>query len=214
MGSPQNQVADEIDRDIEVLEDRSTQSVRRIRRKYSKRLKGETPGAVLAVAMALVGRHRWVAYELIYHHPEGFACVGIGEVEALGQGLDSWGAVDPFGRYISGPAWRLGKIADDDIRRWTRSEDCYWRRAALVSTVPLNLRAAGGSGDSLRTLDICGMLVDDRDDTVVKALSWALRELVFWDPGAVEGFLEKHDEVLAARVKREVRNKLRTGKKG
>jgi 3-methyladenine DNA glycosylase AlkD len=55
--------------------------------------------------------------------------------------------------------------------------------------------------------------VDDPDDMVVKALSWALRELVVHDPEAVCGFLEEHEDRLAARVKREVRNKLTTGLK-
>ena len=53
----------------------------------------------------------------------------------------------------------------------------------------------------------------DRDDMVVKAMSWALRELIPHDRLAVETFLEKHEDVLASRVKREVRNKLETGLK-
>ena len=82
-----------------------------------------------------------------------------------------------------------------------------------MSTVPLNLRAAGGRGDAPRTLAICCSLVADRDDMVVKALSWALRQLVVWDPNAVHAFLDAHDKALAARVRREVRNKLETGLK-
>ena len=62
-------------------------------------------------------------------------------------------------------------------------------------------------------LAVCEMLTDDRDDMVVKAMSWALRELASWDPSAVEGFLSDNEDHLAARVKREVRNKLRTGLK-
>jgi 3-methyladenine DNA glycosylase AlkD len=48
---------------------------------------------------------------------------------------------------------------------------------------------------------------------VVKALSWALRALVPHDPEAVSEFLEANEDILAARVKREVRNKLTTGLK-
>ena len=55
-------------------------------------------------------------------------------------------------------------------------------------------------------------LAADRDDTVSKALSRALRQLVIWD-GRAGGFLDAHDQVLAARVMREVRNKLETGRK-
>ena len=57
------------------------------------------------------------------------------------------------------------------------------------------------------------MLVDDADDMVVKALSWALRELVIHDHRAVRNFLTKYDQVLASRIKREVTNKLETGLK-
>ena len=57
------------------------------------------------------------------------------------------------------------------------------------------------------------MLVDDHDDMVVKAMSWALRVLIVHDPQTVREFLAEYDQVLAARVKREVRNKLATGLK-
>ncbi|MEJ2132465.1 MAG: DNA alkylation repair protein [Gammaproteobacteria bacterium] len=56
-------------------------------------------------------------------------------------------------------------------------------------------------------------LADDHDDMVEKAMSWALRMLVPWDPRSVSDFLRDHDAVLGARVKREVNNKLRTGLK-
>ena len=79
--------------------------------------------------------------------------------------------------------------------------------------VPLNNRTQGGSGDAPRTLAVCELLIDDRDDIVVKAMSWALRQLVAHDRLAVRGFLERQREAIAPRVIREVNNKLRTGLK-
>ena len=78
---------------------------------------------------------------------------------------------------------------------------------------PCRLTSAppGGTGDAPRTLAICARLAADRDDMVVKALSWALRELIHWDPNAVRDFLGGHD--VAARVRREVAHKLETGRK-
>jgi 3-methyladenine DNA glycosylase AlkD len=99
------------------------------------------------------------------------------------------------------------------VHAWTRSADRWQRRLALVCTVALNVRARGGQGDAERTLGVCRRLVGDRDDMVVKALSWALRALVYWDREAVRLFLAQHDARLAARVTREVGNKLRTGVK-
>jgi 3-methyladenine DNA glycosylase AlkD len=61
--------------------------------------------------------------------------------------------------------------------------------------------------------DVCSLLVEDRDDMVVKALSWALRELGKKHPAEVRGVLATHEKRLAARVTREVNNKLRTGLK-
>jgi 3-methyladenine DNA glycosylase AlkD len=48
---------------------------------------------------------------------------------------------------------------------------------------------------------------------VVKAMSWALRELAKRDPHAVRAFLSTHGQRAAARVRREVTNKLTTGRK-
>jgi 3-methyladenine DNA glycosylase AlkD len=104
-------------------------------------------------------------------------------------------------------------IYDELIVKWAHSPDLWWRRAALVSTVAFNVRSQGGQGDVRRTLSICRMLVEDHEDMLVKALSWALRELVYFDPQAVQGFIEQHEQVLASRVKREVGSKLRMGLK-
>jgi 3-methyladenine DNA glycosylase AlkD len=206
-------LAGEIDQRIGTLTSLTVAAVRQIRREYSRRVRAWTGIEVLELALALRDRWRWVAYELLYHHPSGLSQLDAGSTEALGRGMGSWGDVDSFGRYVSGPAWLRNVVDDGLIRRWAARQDRWWRRAALVSTVPLNLRAAGGTGDPDRTLDICRRLVHDRDDMVVKALSWALRELVRWDPDGVRTFLSEHDDVLAARVRREVTSKLETGLK-
>lgn len=134
-------------------------------------------------------------------------------VEQLGKGNDNWGCVDGFATLVAGPAWRRGDISDATIRKWARSKDRWWRRTALVSTVALNLKSRGGLGDAPRTLMICEMLVADHDDMVVKAMSWALRQLSGWEPGAVRRFLDEHRDELHPRVLREVRRKLATGRK-
>ncbi|MCP4661176.1 MAG: DNA alkylation repair protein [bacterium] len=48
---------------------------------------------------------------------------------------------------------------------------------------------------------------------VVKALSWALRELAKRDPEAVREFLAEHRGTLAARVVRDLTDKLTTSLK-
>jgi 3-methyladenine DNA glycosylase AlkD len=203
--------------DLQTLPQRNTPSVRVVRRRYSAQLKQQPAGYVLDVARALLRqperKTRWMAYELVTHHRPARQELNPQIVVELGQGMDSWDAVDTFGACISGPAWREGRVPDELIYEWAQSDDRWWRRAALVTTTELNKKSHGGKGDSPRTLAVCRLLVSDRDDMVVKALSWALRELVPWDAPGVAAFLEEHQEELAPRVKREVRNKLETGLK-
>jgi 3-methyladenine DNA glycosylase AlkD len=156
---------------------------------------------------------RFVAYELIANHPGVLETLTPQTTRALAGRLDSWGETDMFGYYIAGPAWRIGRLRDADIMAWTRSPDRWWRRAALVATVPLNVRAQGGTGDAARTLRICRALIADRDPMVVKALSWAVRSLVFHEPEKVRGFLASNGARLAPLVRREVSAKLTTGRK-
>ena len=214
LGHPE-QVAFEIDAELRALPVLNTPNCRAVRRAYTQNLRRAEPGFVLDVARELIRSygHRWLAYELIHMHQAAFRSIGETELEELGQGIDSWGAVDSFARTLSGPAWLRGQVPDRLIHRWACSPDRWWRRAALVSTVALNVRSEGGPGDVPRTLAVCRLLAADADDMVVKALSWALRELVVHDPDAVCRFLDEHEAALAARVKREVRNKLTTGRK-
>lgn len=154
-----------------------------------------------------------MGYELILYHPEALSLLTPRDVVRLGKGIHSWDTVDCFGLFIAGPAWRERRIPDRLIHSWTRSRDLWWRRAALVATVALNVKARGGTGDTPRTLGACSKLIDDREDMVVKALSWALRAVAARDPAAAREFLAQYHDRLAARVIREVRNKLTTGLK-
>jgi 3-methyladenine DNA glycosylase AlkD len=208
---------DEVVARVRALTKTDTPTVRRLRREISRSLADVSGAGVIELADRLLEypgmAYRVIAYELILHHAAAGALVDGRLAVRLGRGIDSWGAVDTFACYIAGPAWRAGRIPDAVLERWARAKDRWWRRAALVSTVPLNNKTQGGSGDAVRTLKICRALVGDRDDMVVKAMSWALRELAKRDRAAVEEFVQQQQEFLSARVLREVRNKLRTGRK-
>ena len=212
-----DKAAEEISERIFLLESFTTQCIRTLRREFSKRLAKSTPRFVVDVALRLLDHHtiehRFVAYELVCCHQAALASLGEKDLRLLGRGLGSWSSVDMFACFLSGPAWRQRQIPDRVIHHWAHSKDRWWRRASLVSTVPLNSKARGGTGDTPRTLEVCRLLISDRDDMVVKALSWALRELSKRDSGAVRLFLAEHRQILSARVVREVQNKLSTGLK-
>jgi len=201
---------------LDALPRHDAESLRSLRPEISAAIATAGAREVLDLAVELFwartsGSHV-IAYEVILYHGSALSAVRAADLKRLGARMASWGEVDTFAA-IAGRAWRNGQIADGTVLGWTESVSRWWRRAALVSTVPLNVKAQGGHGDPDRTLEVCHNLVDDRDPMVVKALSWALRALALRDPEAVRGFLERNEGRLAALVVREVRNKLETGRR-
>jgi 3-methyladenine DNA glycosylase AlkD len=180
-------------------------------------LAGESSPFVLAVVKWLLAEKTWaarlIAFELLAEHRAAMNQLNGRVVEEMADGLSDWGSIDLFGVTVAGAAWREGRVSDGHVLRWAHSKDRWRRRLSLVATVPLNSRARGGTGDTRRTLALCRVLADDRDDMVVKALSWALRELSKRDAVGVADFLRKENGRLASRVRREVRAKLETGRK-
>jgi hypothetical protein len=189
-----------ISRRICVQSGDTVSEVRAFRRGLSRELQAEPARSVIAIAVHLSQApqpwHRFIAYELILHHPLAPSQIDPRSVVLLGKGMAAWQDVDCFAPYISGPAWRDGRIPTALVHRWAGSKDRWWRRAALVSTVPLNVRSQGGRGPM-----------------VVKALSWALRVLSVRDPDAVRVYVASRKGKLPALALREVRNKLETGLK-
>jgi len=208
-------LANEIAARLADLPSRTTPIVRSVRREYSRLLAKAPPDLVIRTALDLANRSdltcRWFAYEIVDQHKAAFASLTTGQLLKLGKGIDSWAAVDTFACYLSGPSWRDGRLSSAVIHGWAGNADHWWRRAALVSTVALSRR--GEAKDIRGAIEICTLAVSDRHDMVVKALSWALREIAKKHPHEAQRFLARHREGLAPRVIRDVKKKIATGLK-
>jgi 3-methyladenine DNA glycosylase AlkD len=212
-------LAKELFENIQKVKLKNTPNLRRVRQKYSKKLAQAAPAQILDFARYLISHYNYglfgfgFAFEIIYYHKTAIKSIGVKELEEFGKQINSWETAEIFAGCLAGPAWRNGQLQDELISRWANSVDFWWRRAALVCTIALNKRSWGGHGDIFRTIKICRILVADKNDKVIKALSWALRELIPHDRESVSSFLRENENVLASRVKREVKNKLTTGVK-
>jgi 3-methyladenine DNA glycosylase AlkD len=206
---------EEIQARLNLLNPPYTAAAREIRRDVSHQIAKEAPATVIQLALHLLDDKsdllRAFTYELVSHHKLTSEQLTLDDLQRPGRGLNSWVSVDCFATYLSGPMWAHGRLSEKTIATWARSPDRWWRRTALVSTVALSRR--GNPGDLRKVTRICALLKADRDDMVVKALSWALREVAKKHPDQAAAFLAAHKDVLAARVTREVNNKLRTGLK-
>lgn len=134
-------------------------------------------------------------------------------IDSIEKNLDNWISVDYFGLFVVGTAWRENIISTKKVKSYLKADNYWTRRIAVVATVSLNQKARGGLGDSRRTLEICTKVIDDHEEMIVKALSWALRELAKVDKEPVIDFINKYENRLHKKVLREVINKLETGLK-
>ena len=203
----------EIESRLDELPALDARNVRALRREFSQQISDLPRDVVLSLTVRLTRINHILAYELVYFHGPLLSSLRAADVEILGQNMDSWGAVDCFAYYVAGPAWQARQLEDKVVLGWAASPSPWWRRAALVSTVPLNNKSRGGQGEPGRTINVCRLLVTDREKVVVKAMSWALRQLCKCDREAVSRFVKENESTLAALVKREVNNKLLTGRK-
>lgn len=194
---------------------RNVPALREVRRARSSAWKGQDADFIIDVALELARRRMsaWVGYELIRFHKQAFAAVDGALLVELAEGLQAWDTVDGLAMILSGPAWVRDPGLDGLFDRWSRSDDLWMRRLALASSVYLSRPGKGRAVRTDKVLEICQRLAADREDMVVKALSWSLRSLAVPEPQAVRDFLAAEDARLAARVKREVGAKLRTGLK-
>jgi len=208
-------LAREIRSRLDLLRAPTTPAVRAIRREFSRRIASAAPESVIQLALHLLDADsdllRFFSYEIVSYHKLAFEQLTTDDLLKLGRGLNSWSSVDCFAMYLSGPIWASGRLSDKTIATWAHSDNRWLRRTALVSTVALGRR--GNPEDLRRVAQICTLLAADRDDMVVKALSWALREVAKKHPKKARAFLTAHKDALAARVIREVNNKLMTGLK-
>ena len=154
-----------------------------------------------------------IAYEMINKDRKLLSALSYEDVMDLWRNLDNWASVDHFTVGIYGVLWGRGVVQDTHIDALLLSENFWDRRVAVVSTVALNLKSRGGTGDTPRTLAVCERVVDDRKPMIWKALSWALRELAKRDPEAVWDFLEKYESRMSRQAVREISHKLEFGTK-
>lgn len=210
------QLTEWVSHELNSLEKVNAASLRALWQELSPRVESLSPRDTIRLAFKIVDADPPAAVPIVYgmllYHPTALSHLRVADLERIGKTMEGWGEVDCVAG-LAGVAWRNGQIEDSDVHSWAGSANRWWRRAALVSTVPLNMKSHGGTGDAKRTLAVCRLLVNDRDDMVVKAMSWALRALSTREPKRVDGFLAKYGDRLAARVSREVRNKLTTGRK-
>lgn len=119
--------------------------------------------------------------------------------------LDAWAIADHLAaagaRRLSAAPERL-----DQVEGWTRHENMWSRRAALIFTLPWSKGRHLTPDDALRRERVLGWAadyVDDRAWFIQKAVGWWLRSLSKHDPDRVRAFLDAHGPRMKAFARKE-----------
>lgn len=128
--------------------------------------------------------------------------------------LEGWAEVDSVyaGNFsnaeimLNWPAW------ENTIQKLSRSKNIAARRASLALLVK-PVRESNSSKACTLGMMIIEQLQHEREILITKAISWLLRSMIKHHRHAVEEFIDEHTATLPAIALREVKMKLRTGKK-
>ncbi|HIQ01625.1 MAG TPA: DNA alkylation repair protein [Anaerolineales bacterium] len=191
--------------------------LREIARAWQRAHKDVTSEELIALVEALWnGRsqeERALAIELLARYPRRIPKLAWSHFDRWRRLVDHWGLTDALGTRLLAP-WLLADpdARLDHLRELIADEDVWSRRLALVATVPINRGHTGLTLPDL-TLRLVDRVKAERHPMIIKAVSWALREMTKTHRDRVLTYLEENREVLAPLVVREVSNKLRTGLK-
>lgn len=154
---------------------------------------------------------RMLGLEILCLHPQIVRDLTHDRFDRWRRAIDNWGVCDFVATRILGP-WALSDPDDrlGYLERLVGDPQLYGRRLGLVACVPLN---RDGSSFGEWTLAQVDRVIDERDPLMTKAVSWVLRQMTRHQAAEVRAYLEKRGERIAALARREVRNKLRTGRK-
>jgi len=192
-----------------------TPDSRRLARDWRRANRDATPAEVLALVESLWGgesrEERALGLEILQTRADLIRRLDRNWFDRRRPDIDNWAVCDFLATRVLGP-W----VAVDSASRLAYLEDLvggnhlYSRRLGLVASVPLNRDGPEHGAWTLRQVD---RLLDERDAMITRAISWVLREMTRHQAEDVARYLESRGDRLAALPRREVRSKLRTGRK-
>jgi 3-methyladenine DNA glycosylase AlkD len=126
-------------------------------------------------------------------------------IASWAPGFDAWAVADHAcnagGRRLVADPARI-----DEVEAWTRHDNMWIRRAALVITLPWTKLTHPTAEDEAirdRVLGWAAAYVPDRDWFIQKAIAWWLRDLSKHAPDRTRAFLAAHGDALKPFARRE-----------
>ena len=134
-----------------------------------------------------VHERRVAAAELLEAKPQLLGSADLPVLERLIRESRTWALVDPLAASVVGRVALTDLAVAPVLDRWSRDEDFWVRRAALLA---LLAGVRTGRPDLARVARYSDEMLDEREFFIRKAIGWLLREVARHDPAWVVTFLE------------------------
>jgi 3-methyladenine DNA glycosylase AlkD len=130
---------------------------------------------------------RGIGYQVVGHLVSGAQPDLLGKIRGWLEGYcGNWGLVDNLAPSVLAPLIELHPQLIPDVVGWSESPNLWLRRGAVVAFVPLVGKSADYRTAAYR---IAGLLFEDREDLIHKAVGWLLREAGKVNPDELKLFL-------------------------
>ena len=102
------------------------------------------------------------------------------------RGANTWAFVDPLATVVAGGLVEQFPALTRSLDRWSRDDDFWIRRAAMLALlVPMRR----GAGDFARFARYADAMLDEKEFFIRKAIGWVLREVARKRPALVFDWL-------------------------
>lgn len=137
---------------------------------------------------------------ILQYYPEylDFSIMPI--LEEMLEHSTGWDLVDDISIHLVGCILEKNKKAFNFLKKWSRSNNFWMRRASLISQI---LLFRNGQGDKKLFFHLAEKMVSEKEFFIRKAIGWGLREMSKADPQGVFDFLMKVKEKVSGLTLRE-----------
>ena len=118
--------------------------------------------------------------------------------EHLARTATNWDTLDWIAAKLLGPLVLQHRAFEADLERWSRDDNMWVRRAALLA----HLHHRAETNTALLSALIL-RLAHEREFFIRKAIGWVLRDYSYANPGWVAAFVAAHEDVLSGLSRRE-----------
>jgi 3-methyladenine DNA glycosylase AlkD len=129
-----------------------------------------------------------LAVDILRHYPDFIDLEAMPVIEKMLKQSTGWDHIDEISIHLAGAILEKDKKAYDYLKKWSRSDNFWMRRASLISQI---LLFRHGKGDHKLFFGFAERMLGEKEFFIRKAIGWCIREISKPDPEKAFEFLKK-----------------------